>query len=60
MAKKKTINVITAVTDPILGTTYKSQPVPVVSDKVAIAQKQFDKISAQKTSKIRSERTKKK
>ena len=41
MAKKKTINVITAVTDPILGTTYKSQP--VVLEKVAIAQKQFDK-----------------
>lgn len=58
MAKKKTINVIIAVTDPILGTTYKSQP--VVPNKVAIAQKQFDKISAQKTSKIRSERTKKK
>ena len=43
MAKKKTINVITAVTDPILGTTYKTQPVVVVPDKVAIAQKQFDK-----------------
>ena len=59
MSKKSTINVITAVTDPILGTTYKSEPV-TIPDSVVHAKKQFEKISAQKTYKTRSEHTKKK
>ena len=60
MAKKSTINVITAVTDPILGTTYKTEPVAIISEDVVRAQKQFEKVQSAKTQKVRSERTKKK
>ena len=60
MAKKKTINVITAISDPIFGTTYKSQPVTVIPDSVAMAQKQYAQIKKQQKYKTRSERTKKK
>ncbi|MBR2393441.1 MAG: hypothetical protein IKB05_03045 [Alphaproteobacteria bacterium] len=58
MAKKKTINVITAISDPIFGTTYKSQP--VTPDSVTMAQKQYAQIKNQQKYKTRSERTKKK
>ena len=47
MAKKNTLNVIVATTDPILGTTYKSQPVTVIPDSVTMAQKQYAQIKNQ-------------
>ena len=60
MANKKTINVINAHVDPILGTTYKSEPMTVADDKFADAQNQFTKYQSQKTQKVRCQRTKKK
>lgn len=60
MAKKKTINVITAVSDPILGTTYKSQPVATIPEDIVHAQKQYKKFKTQQTHKVRGERTKNK
>ncbi len=60
MARKNTINIITEITDPILGTTYKSEPVTIIPENIAYAQKQFEKVQSAKTRKARSERTKKK
>lgn len=60
MARKNTINIITGITDPILGTTYKSEPVAIIPENIAYAQKQYAKICAKKAQKIRSENTKKK
>ncbi len=60
MAKKKTINVITAISDPILGTTYKSQPVATIPEDIVHAQKQYKNFKTQQTHKVRGERTKNK
>lgn len=61
MAKKRTINVIVASTDAILGTTYTTKPIAVVIPKQVVnAQKQFKKYDSARKQKIRSENTKKK
>ncbi len=60
MAKKKTINVITAISDPILGTTYKSQPVATIPEDIVHAQKQYKNFKTHQTHKVRGERTKNK
>ncbi len=61
MAKKRTINVIVASTDAILGTTYTTKPIAVViPEQVVNAQKQFKKYDSTRKQKIRSENTKKK
>ena len=60
MAKKNTINVITAHVDPILGTTYKTEPVATVSTEIAKAQENFKKFKTQRVQKVHSTNTKKK
>ncbi len=60
MAKKSTINVITAVSDPILGTTYKTEPVATIPEEIVHAQKQYKNFKTQYTHKVRGERTKNK
>ena len=58
MARKNTMNVITAISDPILGTTYKSEPMATIPNEIAHAQKQFAKYKTSRTQKVRNERTK--
>ena len=60
MAKKSTINVITAHVDPIFGTTYKTETLPTVSTEIATAQENFKKFKTQRTQKVRGVNTKKK
>ena len=60
MANKKTINVITAHVDPILGTTYKTEPMNVIPDNIAHAQQQYKQFKTQRTQKAHCQRTKKK
>lgn len=60
MANKNIRNVIVATTDPILGTTYKTQPVATISEDIVHAQKQYKNFKTQQTHKVRGERTKNK
>lgn len=57
MAKKKTRNVIVAKTDPIMGTTYTTEP-HLVETTIHHAKEQFAKAQSIKAHKLRGERTK--
>lgn len=57
MTKKQTINVIVAKTDPIMGTTYTTEP-RLVQTNIHQAKEQFAKVQSAKAQKMRGERTK--
>ena len=59
---KPSINVIVPVTDPIMGTTYTTAPLPLTESVDALnnAREAYKKTRTIQATKIRSERTKKK
>lgn len=57
MAKKQTINIVVAKTDPIMGTTYTTEPRLVQTD-IHHAKEQYAKVQSVKAQKLRGERTK--
>ena len=60
MAKKRTINVIVASTDAILGTTYKTEPVATIPTEIAHAKENLKKFKTQRAQKVHGANTKKK